>query len=53
MAKNLVVTVTGYAGELKQGKTGAYVVIPVPVRLWALLVFVVQVGVVAALWLKK
>lgn len=26
---------------------------PVPVRLWALLVFVVQVGVVAALWLKK
>jgi hypothetical protein len=32
MAKNLVVTVTGYAGELKQGKTGAYVVIPVPVN---------------------
>jgi hypothetical protein len=27
--------------------------LPVPVRLWALLVFVVQVGVVAALWLKK
>jgi hypothetical protein len=32
MAKNLVVTITGYAGEIKQGKTGAYVVIPVPVN---------------------
>lgn len=27
--------------------------LPVPVRLWALLVFVVQTGTVAAVWLKK
>lgn len=27
--------------------------LPVPVRLWALIVFIVQIGVVAALWLKK
>jgi len=31
MAKNLVVTITGYAGEIKQGKSGEYVVVPVPV----------------------
>ena len=27
MAKNLIVTITGYAGEIKQGKAGAYVVL--------------------------
>lgn len=32
MAKNLLVTITGYAGEIKQGKAGEYVVIPVPVN---------------------
>lgn len=32
MAKNLLVTITGYAGEIKQGKSGQYVVIPVPVN---------------------
>lgn len=32
MAKNLVVTITGYAGEIKQGKAGEYVVVPVPVN---------------------
>lgn len=32
MAKNLIVTITGYAGDLKQGKAGEYVVVPVPVN---------------------
>jgi hypothetical protein len=32
MAKNLIVTITGYAGEIKQGKAGEYVVVPVPVN---------------------
>ena len=32
MAKNLVVTITGYAGEIKSGKSGEYVVVPVPVN---------------------
>lgn len=33
MAKNLLVTITGYAGEIKQGKNGGeYVVVPVPVN---------------------
>lgn len=27
--------------------------LPIPVRMWALLVFVFQVGTVAAVWLKK
>jgi hypothetical protein len=27
--------------------------LPIPLRLWALLVFVFQVGTVAAVWLKK
>ena len=32
MAKNLFVTITGYAGETRQTKSGAsYVVVPVPV----------------------
>lgn len=32
MAKNLIITITGYAGEIKQGKSGEYVVVPVPVN---------------------
>lgn len=32
MAKNLLVTITGYAGEVKQSKAGEYVVIAVPVN---------------------
>lgn len=32
MAKNLLATITGYAGEIKQGKAGEYVVVPVPVN---------------------
>jgi len=32
MAKNLLVTITGYAGEIKNGKAGDYVVVPVPVN---------------------
>ena len=32
MAKNLLVTITGYAGEVKESKAGQYVVIPVPVN---------------------
>lgn len=32
MAKNLIVTITGYAGEIKQGKAGEFVVVPVPVN---------------------
>jgi hypothetical protein len=28
-------------------------VLPIPLRLWALLVFVFQVGTVAAIWLRK
>jgi hypothetical protein len=31
MAKNLVVTIQGYAGEIKESKGGQYVVVPVPV----------------------
>lgn len=27
--------------------------LPIPVRLWALIVFMFQVGTMAALWLKK
>lgn len=32
MAKNLIVTITGYAGDVKESKAGQYVVVPVPVN---------------------
>ena len=52
MSKLLTIVVLG-SGALFSWLAVDNNALPVPVRLWALIVFMFQVGTMAAVWLKK